>query len=244
MKPPGFMIYAEDWACYTEDYSDEELGRMLRALLGYFDAQDQPTFDDRGMRQFFKLASKSIDLDRMRYEKKCRLNAYIRYKGLCKQERKKPLSFEEWEAAVESRRQNASDVTDGHQTSPDVTDGHQTSPAVTDGHQTSPDVTGGHQTSPAVTDGHQTSPAVTGGHQTSPTITPAFNDQPPTVNGQQPDTSNQKQKAKNKKSVLSPSASRAPCFEDGPYRPLSEDAFEKQREQMIASLRTTDRLFL
>ena len=224
MKPPGFMIYAEDWACYTEDYSDEELGRMLRALLGYFDAQDQPTFDDRGMRQFFKLASKSIDLDRMRYEKKCRLNAYIRYKGLCKQERKKPLSFEEWEAAVESRRQNASDVTDGHQTSPDVT--------------------GGHQTSPAVTDGHQTSPAVTGGHQTSPTITPAFNDQPPTVNGQQPDTSNQKQKAKNKKSVLSPSASRAPCFEDGPYRPLSEDAFEKQREQMIASLRTTDRLFL
>ena len=204
MKPPGFMIYAEDWACYTEDYSDEELGRMLRALLGYFDAQDQPTFDDRGMRQFFKLASKSIDLDRMRYEKKCRLNAYIRYKGLCKQERKKPLSFEEWEAAVESRRQNASDVTDGH----------------------------------------QTSPAVTGGHQTSPTITPAFNDQPPTVNGQQPDTSNQKQKAKNKKSVLSPSASRAPCFEDGPYRPLSEDAFEKQREQMIASLRTTDRLFL
>ena len=224
MKQPGFMIYAEDWACYTEDYSDEELGRMLRALLGYFDAQDQPTFDDRGMRQFFKLASKSIDLDRMRYEKKCRLNAYIRYKGLCKQERKKPLSFEEWEAAVESRRQNASDVTDGHQTSPDVTDGHQTSPAVTDG--------------------HQTSPAVTGGHQTSPTITPAFNDQPPTVNGQQPDTSNQKQKAKNKKSVLSPSASRAPCFEDGPYRPLSEDAFEKQREQMIASLRTTDRLFL
>ena len=224
MKPPGFMIYAEDWACYTEDYSDEELGRMLRALLGYFDAQDQPTFDDRGMRQFFKLASKSIDLDRMRYEKKCRLNAYIRYKGLCKQERKKPLSFEEWEAAVESRRQNASDVTGGHQTSPDVTDGHQTSP----------DVTGG----------HQTSPAVTGGHQTSPTITPAFNDQPPTVNGQQPDTSNQKQKTKNKKSVLSPSASRAPCFEDGPYRPLSEDAFEKQREQMIASLRTTDRLFL
>ena len=224
MKPPGFMIYAEDWACYTEDYSDEELGRMLRALLGYFDAQDQPTFDDRGMRQFFKLASKSIDLDRMRYEKKCRLNAYIRYKGLCKQERKKPLSFEEWEAAVESRRQNASDVTGGHQTSPDVTDGHQTSP----------DVTGG----------HQTSPAVTGGHQTSPTITPAFNDQPPTVNGQQPDASNQKQKAKNKKSVLSPSASRAPCFEDRPYRPLSEDAFEKQREQMIASLRTTDRLFL
>ena len=248
MKQPGFMIYAEDWACYTEDYSDEELGRMLRALLGYFDAQEQPTFDDRGMRQFFKLASKSIDLDRMRYEKKCRLNAYIRYKGLCRQERKKPLSFEEWEAAVESRRQNAPDDTGAHQSLPVVTGGliddTQTSPDVTKRHQTSPDVTERHQTSPDVTGGHQTSPDVTERHQTSPTITPTFNDQPPTVNRQQPTVSNQKQEIKNKKSVFSPSASGEPRFEDRPYRPLTEDAFEKQREQMIASLRTTDRHFL
>ena len=228
MKQPGFMIYAEDWACYTEDYSDEELGRMLRALLGYFDAQEQPTFDDRGMRQFFKLASKSIDLDRMRYEKKCRLNAYIRYKGLCRQERKKPLSFEEWEAAVESRRQNAPDDTGAHQSLPVVTGG------LIDDTQTSPDVTKRHQTSPDVTERHQT----------SPTITPTFNDQPPTVNRQQPTVSNQKQEIKNKKSVFSPSASGEPRFEDRPYRPLTEDAFEKQREQMIASLRTTDRHFL
>ena len=228
MKQPGFMIYAEDWACYTEDYSDEELGRMLRALLGYFDAQEQPTFDDRGMRQFFKLASKSIDLDRMRYEKKCRLNAYIRYKGLCRQEHKKPLSFEEWEAAVESRRQNAPDDTGG----------------LIDDTQTSPDVIDGHQTSPDVTERHQTSPDVTKRHQTSPTITPSFNDQPPTVNRQQPTVSNQKQEIKNKKSVFSPSASGEPRFEDRPYRPLTEDAFEKRREQMIASLRTTDRHFL
>ena len=238
MKQPGFMIYAEDWACYTEDYSDEELGRMLRALLGYFDAQEQPTFDDRGMRQFFKLASKSIDLDRMRYEKKCRLNAYIRYKGLCRQEHKKPLSFEEWEAAVESRRQNAPDDTGG------LIDDTQTSPDVIDDTQTSPDVIDGHQTSPDVTERHQTSPDVTDGHQTSPTITPTFNNQPPTVNRQQPTVSNQKQEIKNKKSVFSPSASGEPRFEDRPYRPLTEDAFEKRREQMIASLHTTGRHFL
>ena len=33
MKQPGFMIYAEDWACYTEDYSDEELGEMIDDIL-------------------------------------------------------------------------------------------------------------------------------------------------------------------------------------------------------------------
>ena len=217
MKQPGFMIYAEDWACYTEDYSDEELGRMLRALLGYFDTQEQPTFSDRGMRQFFKLASKGIDLDRKRYEDKCMHNAYIRYKGICRQQHEKALSFEEWAEEVEHRRQNSPQVTDGHQTSPEVTDGHQTSPEVTDG--------------------HQTSPQVTGGHQTSPIPTPVSNTQQSTTNRQQSTTNPQKSKINNKKSALSTNASAAPAFADGPYRPLSENDFEKQREQAIAHLR-------
>ena len=207
MKQPGFMIYAEDWACYTEDYSDEELGRMLRALLGYFDTQEQPTFSDRGMRQFFKLASKGIDLDRKRYEDKCMHNAYIRYKGICRQQHEKALSFEEWAEEVEHRRQNSPQVTDGHQTSPEVTDGHQTSPQVT------------------------------GGHQTSPIPTPVSNTQQSTTNRQQSTTNPQKSKINNKKSALSTNASAAPAFADGPYRPLSENDFEKQREQAIAHLR-------
>jgi len=207
MKQPGFMIYAEDWACYTEDYSDEELGRMLRALLGYFDTQEQPTFSDRGMRQFFKLASKGIDLDRKRYEDKCMHNAYIRYKGICRQQHEKALSFEEWAEEVEHRCQN--------------------SPEVTDGHQTSPEVTGG----------HQTSPQVTGGHQTSPIPTPVSNTQQSTTNRQQSTANPQKSKINNKKSALSTNASAAPAFADGPYRPLSENDFEKQREQAIAHLR-------
>lgn len=207
MKQPGFMIYAEDWSAYTEDYSDEELGRMLRALLGYFDTQEQPTFSDRGMRQFFKLASKGIDLDRKRYEDKCMHNAYIRYKGICRQQHEKALSFEEWAEEVEHRRQN--------------------SPEVTDGHQTSPEVTGGHQTSPQVNDGHQSSPIPT----------PTANNQQSTVNSQQPIISNQKSEINNKKSVPSANASRAPGFADGPYRPLSEDDFEKRREEAITHLR-------
>lgn len=108
MKQPGFMIYAEDWGQYTEDYSDEELGQMLRALLSYFDTREQPSFSDRGMRQFFKQAAKGIDLDIRRYTDKCRQNAYNRYRGTCKQKHEKPLPFEQWLTTVD----------DGHQTSP------------------------------------------------------------------------------------------------------------------------------
>lgn len=197
MKQPGFMIYAEDWAAYTEDYNDEELGRMLRALLGYFDAQEQPTFDDRGMRQFFKLAAKGIDLDRKRYEDKCRQNAYNRYKGTCRMQHEKPLSFEAWLAAAEAQQQTAQEADDGQRSSTTVNDGHQSSPIPT----------------------------------------PTINNQQSTVNSQQSTVSNQKQEIKNKKSVSSPNAGRAPGFADGPYRPLSEDDFEKQREEAIAHLR-------
>ena len=89
MKQPGFMIYAEEWSTYAEDFSDEELGRMLRALL---------------MRQFFRQAAKSIDLDAERYALKCRQNAYNRYKGACRQQNKTPLDFEQWLTNVDDRQ--------------------------------------------------------------------------------------------------------------------------------------------
>ena len=111
MKQPGFMIYAEDWAAYTEDFNDEELGRMLRALLAYFDTQEQPSFSDRGMRQFFRLASRGIDLDIKRYNERCRQNAYNRYKGACKQQHEKPMSYEEWLTNVDDRGPSSTNVT-------------------------------------------------------------------------------------------------------------------------------------
>ena len=104
MKQPGFMIYAEEWSTYAEDFSDEELGRMLRALLSYFNTQEQTDFADRGMRQFFRQAAKSIDLDAERYALKCRQNAYNRYKGACRQQNKTPLDFEQWLTNVDDRQ--------------------------------------------------------------------------------------------------------------------------------------------
>ena len=184
MKQPGFMIYAEDWAAYTEDYNDEELGRMLRALLLYFDTQEQPGFSDRGMRQFFKLASKSIDLDVRRYTNKCQQNAYNRYKGICKKRSEKPLSFEEWVMAFDER-----------------------------------------QASSTVMDERQFSPTNATNTNTN------TNSQPSTVNTQQ-------STVKNKKSTptLSTNASRPSDFGAPPYIPLSEDEFERRREQAIRSL--------
>ena len=107
MKQPGFMIYAEDWEIYTEEYTDEEMGKMLRALLSYFNTREQPSFPDRGMRHFFKMVSGSIDRDIRRYTDKCRQNAYNRYKGVCRQQHEKPLSFEEWITGIDDRRQTS-----------------------------------------------------------------------------------------------------------------------------------------
>ena len=96
MAQPGFMIYADDWLVYAEEYSTEEIGEMVKALLAYFNAGEYTEFGDRGMRQFFRQAAKAIDYDRKRYEDKCLHNAHNRYKGLCKKRGIEPLDFDEW----------------------------------------------------------------------------------------------------------------------------------------------------
>ncbi len=182
MKQPGFMIYAEDWNAYMVDYSDREIGRMLRALLGYFDTREEPSFSDRGMRQFFRLASRGIDLDIRRYEDKCRKNAYVRYRGVCKQNHEKPLSFEEWTLKADR----------GQPTSTNVTKPNTST----------------------------------------------------NTSSQQSETSSKKTTVKNElsemndqQSALSANEGAQTDFGTEPYRPLSEDMFERLREERIASLR-------
>lgn len=184
MKQPGFMIYAEDWDVYTEDYSDEEIGAMLRALLSYFARSEETSFTDRGMRQFYKLATKSIDLDVMRYQDKCQKNAYKRYQGLCKERHVKPLSFEIWQESPEQAQKQLT--------------------------------------------------AVDCGQPQSPTQTSTINTQKTTLN-HQPST------IRNQKSTLSRNTNGGTGFGPAPYRPLSEDAFEKRRERALASLEAATR---
>lgn len=94
---PGFMIYAEDWCAYSEEYTTEEIGQMIKALLAYFQTGEHTEFTDRGMRQFYRQATKAIDIDGQRYLKKCADNAYHRYIGICKRKGIEPLSREDWD---------------------------------------------------------------------------------------------------------------------------------------------------
>ena len=107
---PGFMMYIDDWMSFAEDYTNEEIGAMVRAVLEYFKFGVFTDFDDRGMRQFYRQEMKSVDLDKARYEKKCLDNGYNAYKAHCKGT---PLSKDEW---IEQRM-----VTDGNEPEPTVT---------------------------------------------------------------------------------------------------------------------------
>ena len=102
---PGFMIYADDWLNYAEEYSAEEIGEMLKALLAYFTTGENAAFTDRGMRQFYRQTKKSIDFDRIRYDNKCLQNAYNRYRGTCKKKGIEPLVYEDWLSTVNDGQQ-------------------------------------------------------------------------------------------------------------------------------------------
>lgn len=102
-SPKGFMIYTEDWAGFTEDFTDEEIGAIFKALLIYFSSGEYTEFEDRGMKLFYKNAIRVIELDRGRYEEKCARNAYNVYRRWCKEKNETPLDYEEWYTTVYDR---------------------------------------------------------------------------------------------------------------------------------------------
>lgn len=114
----GFMIYAEDWISYTEEYTSEEIGQMLKALLAYFLYGEHTEFTDRGMRQFYRQVVKAVDLDRTRYNEKCESNAYNRYRGLCKEKGATPLNRDDWKKEIYSKNSESTTVDDRQPSSP------------------------------------------------------------------------------------------------------------------------------
>ena len=102
-SPKGFMIYSDDWAGFIEDFTDEEMGAIFKALLIYFSSGEYTEFEDRGMKLFYKNAIRSIELDRGRYEEKCSRNAYNIYRRWCKERNEAPLEYEEWYTTVYDR---------------------------------------------------------------------------------------------------------------------------------------------
>ncbi len=95
-KPGGFMIYAEDWISFAEDFSDTEIGEVLKALILYFVTGEVKEFTDRAIRQFYKQGIRWINADTEKYRDRCLKNAYARYRGVCKENGIDPQPFEDW----------------------------------------------------------------------------------------------------------------------------------------------------
>lgn len=72
-KGKSFLIYI-DIRKNLELLSDEEAGKVFKAIVEYVDIGKLPQFDDRSLQVFFNTIMDQIDRDREKYEKKCGAN--------------------------------------------------------------------------------------------------------------------------------------------------------------------------
>ena len=72
-KGKSFLIYI-DIRKNLELLSDEEAGKVFKAIVEYVDIGKLPQFDDRSLQVFFNTITDQIDRDREKYEKKCGAN--------------------------------------------------------------------------------------------------------------------------------------------------------------------------
>lgn len=64
-----------------EDFSDDEVGRIFRAILIYTNETEEPEFDDRAMKVVFRHIKKYIDSANENYDKKVQANRVNGAKG-------------------------------------------------------------------------------------------------------------------------------------------------------------------
>ena len=64
-----------------EDFSDEEVGKIFRAILIYTNETEEPDFDDRAMKVVFRHIKKYIDIANENYDKKVQANRVNGAKG-------------------------------------------------------------------------------------------------------------------------------------------------------------------
>lgn len=64
-----------------EDFSDDEVGKIFRAILIYTNETEEPEFDDRAMKVVFRHIKKYIDSANENYDKKVQTNRVNGAKG-------------------------------------------------------------------------------------------------------------------------------------------------------------------
>ena len=63
----SFVAYL-DWFDALEEYTDAEVGQLMRALAKYVRTGEKPTFSDRGMRGNFRFMCNGVDSAAEKYE--------------------------------------------------------------------------------------------------------------------------------------------------------------------------------
>lgn len=96
-SPPGFFVYLNDWELFVDEFTEEEIGKLVIALISY--AKDKTTeckFEDRAMRTIYNTLVKTIDRGDEKYELKCLKNKYAAYIKKCYSAAVTPLLFDDW----------------------------------------------------------------------------------------------------------------------------------------------------
>lgn len=92
---PGTMLYF-DLLYDLDDYTDEESGQLLKAMLRYGLSGEVPQFSDRGMRTMWRKLQSTIDRDGDNYDHKILQRRYAAYCKKAKSREEEPVSFDEW----------------------------------------------------------------------------------------------------------------------------------------------------
>ncbi len=80
LKHNNFFIFADEIRDQIlEDYTDQEIGQLFRALLDYAIDGVEPTFTDRGLRTFWRTLKGQIDRQRQHTEEKSDKNKNNQY---------------------------------------------------------------------------------------------------------------------------------------------------------------------
>lgn len=75
------MIYLFEWDDMCEDLTDEEYGKLIRAVSKYAQTGEKSTFSDRMVKSNFKTMIKATDRFSSKYEEKCEKNRENGKKG-------------------------------------------------------------------------------------------------------------------------------------------------------------------
>lgn len=94
-KRPGTIIYFDLYE-ELEDYTDEEVGQLFRAILKYGLIGELPQFSDRGMKSVWRNLQKKIDVDAEKYDVKVLQRKYAAYCKKAKTVCVEPIPYEEW----------------------------------------------------------------------------------------------------------------------------------------------------